>query len=54
MNEREVFSTRINGDLVKSLKHLAIDLEKTIGDLLEEAIADLLKKYERKTRVKKD
>ena len=43
---RKNLSTRIDNDLQKSIKKLAIDLEKPLNDLLEEAIQDLLNKYE--------
>jgi len=43
---RKNLSTRIENDLQKSIKILAINLEKPLNDLLEEAIQDLLKKYE--------
>jgi predicted transcriptional regulator len=43
---RKNLSTRIDNDLQKSIKILAINLEKPLNDLLEEAIQDLLKKYE--------
>ena len=45
MNEKKTFSTRIDEDKLKALKHLAVDLDKSLGVLLEEAITDLLKKY---------
>jgi hypothetical protein len=32
------------------VKHLAVDTDKSIGVLLEEAIDDLIKKYKRKKR----
>ena len=44
---RKNLSTRIENDLQKSIKKLAIDLEKPLNDLLEEAIQDLLAKYEK-------
>ena len=43
---RKNLSTRIDNDLQKSIKKLAIDLEKPLNDVLEEAIQDILKKYE--------
>ena len=49
---RKNLSTRIDNDLQKSIKILAINLEKPLNDLLEEAIQDLLKKYEN-TKTKK-
>jgi predicted HicB family RNase H-like nuclease len=42
-NKREVFSTRIDPDLIKQLKHLAVDERKNLNQLLEEAITLLLK-----------
>jgi len=45
MSEKKVFSTRIDDGVLKKLKHLAVDEDKSLGELLEEAIEDLLKKY---------
>ena len=42
---RKPLSTRIENDLQKEVKKLAIDLEKPLNDLLEEAIMDILEKY---------
>ncbi len=47
---RKSLSTRIEKDLQKEIKKLAIDLEKPLNDLLEESIRDTLKKYEKKGR----
>jgi predicted transcriptional regulator len=47
---RKNLSTRIENDLQKEIKKLAIDLEKPLNDLLEEAIRDFLKKYEKKPK----
>ena len=46
--DQKMFSTRINPAILKELKHLSIDAETHISDLTEEAIQDLLKKYEKK------
>ena len=48
MGKKKVFSTRVDEDRIKELKHLAVDTNKSLGDLLEEAIQDLLKKYQKK------
>jgi predicted transcriptional regulator len=48
MKEKKTFSTRIDTERLKALKHLAVDMDKSIGTLLEEAIDDLIKKYENK------
>ena len=45
MAKKKTFSTRVDQDKLKALKHLAVDLDKSLGVLLEEAIVDLLKKY---------
>ena len=48
MGEKKIFSTRVDETRIKELKHLAVDTDKSLGTLLEEAIQDLLKKYEKK------
>ena len=45
---RKPLSTRIENDLQKEIKKLAIDLAKPLNDLLEEDIQDILKKYKKK------
>ncbi|HQM44102.1 MAG TPA: ribbon-helix-helix protein, CopG family [Smithellaceae bacterium] len=47
MGQKKIFSTRIDEDLIKKLKHLAVDENQSIGNLLDEAILELLKKYEK-------
>jgi predicted transcriptional regulator len=45
MNEKKMFATRIDPDILKKVKHLSIDLEVSISALTEEALRDLLEKY---------
>ena len=45
MGNKKIFSTRVDEDRIKALKHLAVDTDKSLGNLLEEAIQLLLKKY---------
>ena len=45
MADKKMFSTRIDPDLLKELKHLSVDSEKSLADLTEEAIKALLNKY---------
>ena len=45
MGQKRTFSTRIDDELLKALKHLAVDTDKSLGDLLEEAIVELIRKY---------
>ena len=50
MGTKKTFSTRIDADRLKALKHLAVDEDKSLGALLEEAIEDLIEKYEKRKR----
>jgi hypothetical protein len=43
---RSPYNTTLDNDLLKQLKILSIEMNKRQNDLLEEAIQDLLKKYE--------
>jgi hypothetical protein len=42
------YNTTLDAELLKQLKFLSVEVNKRHNDLLEEAIADLLKKYEKK------
>ena len=50
MGQKKTFSTRLDVICLKALKHLAVDEDKSIGVLLEEAINDLIKKYKKKQK----
>ena len=50
MENKKMFATRIRNDLLKRLKHLSVDEEKSISDLTEEAIKDLLEKHEKEPK----
>jgi hypothetical protein len=43
--KRKMYNTTLDSDLIRKIKILAAQLEKRQNDLLEEAIKDLLKKY---------
>ena len=45
MGKRKMYNTTLDSDLIRQVKILAAQLEKRQNDLLEEAIKDLLKKY---------
>ena len=49
---RKPLSTKIENDLQKELKKLAIDLGRPLNALLEEAMRDLLDKYKKTPRSK--
>ena len=44
---KKPLSTRIDNDLQKEIKKLAIDLEMPLNDLFEEALRDILGKHGR-------
>ena len=46
--ERKGYNTTLRTDLLKQIKILAIEQDRRVNDLLEEAITDLLKKYSAK------
>ena len=46
MADRERFTTTIDGQLLEDIRILAIRKRCSTNDLIEEAITDLLKKYE--------
>ena len=46
--ERKNYNTTLRVDLIKKLKFLAVEKDARVNNLLEEAIEDLLKKYEKK------
>jgi predicted transcriptional regulator len=48
--EKKMFSTRLNTEILKRAKKLAIDLDRPLNDVLEEAIRDILKKYKKKPK----
>jgi hypothetical protein len=50
MAQKKVFSTSIDSDRIKDLKHLAVDTDKSLGKLLEEAIKDIVEKYRDKLK----
>ena len=48
MGIRKMYNTTLDVDLVRELKILAAKLDLRQNDLMEEAIQDLIKKYEHK------
>ncbi len=44
MAERRTFSVRVDPDIWKEARKLAVDKETTLSELVEEAIQDVLKK----------
>jgi hypothetical protein len=51
MTNRKMYNTTLDADLIRQIKILAAQLEKRQNDLLEEAIEDLLKKYDTEAKV---
>jgi len=52
--ERKTYNTTLQIDLIKKLKILSAETDKRQNDLLEEAIQDLLKKYEKRMNIKQE
>lgn len=52
MDEKERFTTTLNSDLLTKIKILAIYEKCPVNLLLEEAMEDLLNKYEEKKKKK--
>ena len=50
MGNKKIFSTRVDEDRIKELKHLAVDTDRSLGNLLEEAIKDIVAKYSKKEK----
>jgi hypothetical protein len=48
--DRKNYNTTLKIDLIKKLKILSAETDVRQNDLLEEAIQDLLKKYEKKAK----
>ncbi len=48
MGKRKMYNTTLDAELIRRIKILAAQLEKRQNDLLEEAIMDLLRKYDGK------
>lgn len=48
--ERKSYNTTLRTDLAKKLRILAAQQEKRQNELLEEAIQDLLQKYEKRDK----
>ena len=50
MDDKKMFATRIDPALHKALKMLAVESEKPVSILTEEALRDLLKKHGKKDK----
>jgi hypothetical protein len=44
---KRLFSVRLDDDSIRDIKLLAVDTDKSVSDLLSEAISDLVRKYGR-------
>jgi hypothetical protein len=48
--DRKTYNTTLKIDLIKKLKILSAETDKRQNDLIEEALQDLLVKYEKKVK----
>ena len=46
--QKKNYGLRLDQALMKELNHLAVDEDRWLNELVEEAIRDLLKKYEKR------
>jgi plasmid maintenance system killer protein len=49
-DQRKNYNTTLKASLIRKLKILSAETDKRQNDLLEEAIEDLLKKYQKKSK----
>ena len=47
-SKRKPFGLSLDQDLMKEIKHLAVDEDRNVNDVLEEAMRDLLKKHKKR------
>ena len=47
-SRRKTYGMSLDLTLMKEVKHLAVDEDRNVNDVLEEAMRDLLKKYKKK------
>ena len=47
--KRKQVSFRVDSELIKKLKYMALDQDRSLTDIIVEALNDVLKKYEKKT-----
>ncbi|MDA8090285.1 MAG: ribbon-helix-helix domain-containing protein [Nitrospiraceae bacterium] len=53
MGDRRTYSVRLRPEIMKKIRFLAVESEKPVSELLEEAIGDLLKKHSPGKKAKK-
>jgi len=46
---KKTFSTYVEEKSIRRLKHLAVDEDRSLGDLISEAIDDIVRKYRKKS-----
>lgn len=46
--KKKTYSLSFDQVLMREVKHLAVDEDRNVNDLLEESMRDLLKKYKKK------
>jgi predicted transcriptional regulator len=51
--KKKVFTNQVDAELLKNFKKLAIDLDRPLNNVLEEAMRNLLKNHE-KPKARKD
>lgn len=50
LQERRAYGMRLDPSIMRDLQHLAVDQDRWVNDMVEEAMRDLLKKYREKRK----
>ena len=50
-SRRKTYGLSLDQALMKEIKHLGVDEDRNLNDLIEEAMRELVKKYKKKKRV---
>ncbi len=50
IKNRKTYSHTLDQDLMKEIKHLAVDEDRNVNDVLEEAIRDVVQKHKKKRK----
>ncbi len=48
--KRKTYGLSLDQDLMKEIKHFAVDEDRKVNEILEEAMRDLVRKYKRKSK----
>ena len=47
---KKTYGLSLDQELMKEIKHLGVDEDRAVNDILEEAMRDLLRKYKKRSK----